>query len=238
MKLHYFAQARGYAEAVRLFLVELGKEWDEVVVEGEEGVKNLREQGLLPGIGHLPVLEISDGDDVGGGGDLALNETRSILEDLAVRADAAASSADSSSGFRGAPGNKYAGASDHNRSQARSLASALSELHKELLSFAVLPDGDDKTLASDRFKKSTMPEWFDRLERLRSDLLDFPGFIHGCEHFTFADLYLFDVVNQIVGQFNIMVLVPYPNLKEFHDACVMRKNINVYVRRRPFDLKF
>jgi glutathione S-transferase len=51
--------------------------------------------------------------------------------------------------------------------------------------------------------------------------------------YTFGDVAMFDAVNYITEMTRASVLRPYPNLKEWHDACFARESVHGYLKSRP-----
>ena len=92
--------------------------------------------------------------------------------------------------------------------------------------------------AAKHFKEDRVPFWLSRFDRLAvQSNADDKGLGDGTD-FTFGDVAVFEVVNAACGQVKSSVLRGFPNLKQWHDACLRRPAIAKHVQNRPATATF
>eukprot|EP00043_Microstomoeca_roanoka_P018398 m.196450 g.196450 ORF g.196450 m.196450 type:complete len:214 (+) comp16818_c2_seq1:178-819(+) len=205
-RLFYFAGHRGDAEAIRMLFKDAGIDFEDIGVD-QDTFKQMDKEGKLL-FGQLPMLEW-DG--------LHLVEQPAILEHIAQFADRQKKSS-----------NKYLGENENERSTARSLCSAACDLRRELLQTRQSGSSDAKK----HFKDEVLPQWFASLDKMAVASNDDDRGLGAGVHFTFGDLAIFEAVNAISVAFNLSILRPYPNLKEWHDKARHRPALEKHIDSR------
>ncbi len=87
-----------------------------------------------------------------------------------------------------------------------------------------------------QFEQHSMPKWFTALDKLAAKATRGKGGFGPSTLYTFGDIAMFDAVNYIAAATRSSAMRPYPNLKEWHDACFARESVHNYLKgRTPAD---